>query len=64
VVDGYFECLCLVFFFVWYYLACTSIGREVKPLVPCRIFMACKRTLQSMSEMLCWPNFLTPVSSP
>jgi hypothetical protein len=32
---------------------------EVKPSVPCRRFTACKRTLHSMSEMLCPPNFLT-----
>jgi hypothetical protein len=27
--------------------------------VPCRRFTACKRTLHSMNEMLCRPNFLT-----
>jgi hypothetical protein len=37
----------------------TSFGGEVKPSVPCRRFTACKRTLHSMSEMLCRPNFLT-----
>jgi hypothetical protein len=40
----------------------TSFGGEVKPSVPCRRFTACKITLQSMSEMLCRPNFPTPVS--
>jgi hypothetical protein len=35
-----------------------------KPSVPCRRFTACKRTLQSMNEMLCWPNFLRSVSDP
>jgi hypothetical protein len=35
--------------FLW---ACTSFGGEVKPLAPCRRFTACKRTLQSISEML------------
>jgi predicted RNA binding protein YcfA (HicA-like mRNA interferase family) len=47
--------------FVWAIksLARTSFGGEVKPSVPCRRFTACKRTLHSMSEMLCRPNFLT-----
>jgi hypothetical protein len=40
----------------------TSFGGEVKPSVPCCRFTACKRTLQSMSEMLYWPNFLCSVS--
>jgi hypothetical protein len=40
-------------------IARTSFGGEVKPSVPCRRFTACKRTLHSMSEMLCRPNFLT-----
>jgi hypothetical protein len=35
------------------------LGGEVKPSVPCCRFMACKRTLHSMCEMLCLPNFLT-----
>jgi hypothetical protein len=42
----------------------TSFGGEVKPSVPCRRFTACKRTLHSMSEMLCLPNFLRSVSHP
>jgi hypothetical protein len=45
-------------------LARTSFGGEVKPSVPCRIFMACKRTLQSMSEMLCRRTFPAPCFSP
>jgi hypothetical protein len=40
-------------------VARTTFGGEVKPSVPCRRFTACKRTLQSMSKMLCRPNFLT-----
>jgi hypothetical protein len=40
-------------------LVCTFFGGEVKSLVPCLIFTACKRTLQSMSEILCWQNFRT-----
>jgi hypothetical protein len=32
---------------------------KVKPTVSCRRFTACKGTLQSMSEMLCRPNFPT-----
>jgi hypothetical protein len=39
-------------------------GGEVKPLVPCHRFTEGKRTLQSMSEMLCLPNFPLPVSHP
>jgi hypothetical protein len=45
-------------------LARTSFGGEVKPSVPCRRFTACKRTPQSMSEMLCRQNFLRSVSHP
>jgi hypothetical protein len=41
-----------------------SGGGGVKPSGPCHRFMACKRTLQSMSVMLCRPNFPTPVSHP
>jgi hypothetical protein len=37
-------------------VARTSIGGEVKPSVPCRRFTAGKRTLHSMSEMLCRQN--------
>jgi hypothetical protein len=40
-------------------LARISFGGEVKPSVPCCRFTACKRTLHSMSEMLCQLNFLT-----
>jgi hypothetical protein len=43
-------------------IARTSFGGEVKPLVPCRRFTACERTLQNMNEVLCWQNFWTPVS--
>jgi hypothetical protein len=43
-------------------VACTSFGGEVKPLVPCSRFMARKRTLHSMSEKFCRPNFPNPVS--
>jgi hypothetical protein len=39
-------------------------GGEVKPSVPCHGFMACKRTVQSVSEMLCQPNFPNMVSHP
>jgi hypothetical protein len=39
-----------------------SFGGEVKPSAPWRRFTACKRTLHSMSEMLCRPNFLTSFS--
>jgi hypothetical protein len=46
------------------FVACNSFGGEVKPLVPCRRFTACRRTLQGMSEVLCWPDFPTPVSHP
>jgi hypothetical protein len=42
----------------------TSFGEEVKPSVPCRKFTACKRTLQSMSEIFCRPNFPTSASHP
>jgi hypothetical protein len=38
-------------------IACASFGGEVKPLVPCHRFMACKRTLRSMTS-----KFPTPVS--
>jgi hypothetical protein len=34
-------------------------GGEVNPSDPCRTFTACKRTLHSMSEVLCRPDFLT-----
>jgi hypothetical protein len=44
----------------------TSFGEEVKPLVPCRWFTACKRTIRSWKKMLCKQNsvamFLTHVS--
>jgi hypothetical protein len=46
-------------------VARTCFGGEVKPSVPCRRFTACKRTLHSVSEMLCRQNFpplsLSPV---
>jgi hypothetical protein len=49
-------------------VARTSFGAEVNPSVPCRRFTACKRTLQSLSEMLCRrisrTPFLTRVSPP
>jgi hypothetical protein len=38
-------------------VAHTSFRGEVKPVVPCHRFMACKGTLQSMNEMLCQQNF-------
>jgi hypothetical protein len=41
-----------------------SVARKVKPSVPCRRFTACKRALQSMSEMLCRQTFLDHVSHP
>jgi hypothetical protein len=45
-------------FYGWQtFLAHTSFGGEVKQSVPCHRFTACKRTLHSMSEMLCRPNF-------
>jgi hypothetical protein len=48
--------------FLWMIKTCSALPlREVKSVPCCRI-MACKRTLQSMSEMLCWPNFSTPAS--
>jgi hypothetical protein len=40
----------------------TFFRGEVKPLFPCRRFTAWERTQQSMSEVLCQPNFPTPVS--
>jgi hypothetical protein len=45
--------------FVWAIksVAQTSFGGELKPSVPCRRFTACKRTLHSMSEMLCRKTF-------
>jgi hypothetical protein len=41
-----------------------SFGGEVKPPVPGRRFTACKRTLHSMSEMLCRQKFPNRVSHP
>jgi hypothetical protein len=40
----------------------SSFGGEVKPSVPCRRFTARKRTLHSMSEMLCRTNLPTRFS--
>jgi hypothetical protein len=43
-------------------VACTSFEGEVMPSVSCHRFTAYERTLQSMSEMLCQPNFMARYS--
>ena len=46
------------------FLSTPSFGREVKPSVPCRIFVACKRTRKCMRGSCSFRSNLPAISPP